>query len=194
MATRAGITKERIIDAAAQIANTEGLSHITAARLAASLQIKTSSLYTHITGLDEVLLGIKAKTLRDLYKAISKVSFGKTQYDALRAVADAERSYAKEHRGGVQLCVHIDKNDGPEVLSAAQDLLDAILAILRSYGMDDTDVIHAARMLRASLNGFIELEMGDGFGIAVDIDDSFRRMVDVLHLGFVGMTANLQQK
>jgi hypothetical protein len=58
-----------------------------------------------------------------------------------------------------------------------------LLAILRGYGLEGDDAIHAARAVRSALHGFVALEAGGGFGIPVELDESFDRMVAALARG-----------
>jgi Tetracyclin repressor-like, C-terminal domain len=55
--------------------------------------------------------------------------------------------------------------------------------VLRGYGLEGDDAIHAARSVRATLHGFVTLEMQDGFGIPLDLDESFKRLIKVLDRG-----------
>ncbi len=55
-----------------------------------------------------------------------------------------------------------------------------MIAILRSCDLDDNDTIHAARTIRAALHGFVSLEIMGGFGLDVDIDQSFEWLVESL--------------
>ena len=67
--------------------------------------------------------------------------------------------------------------------AAAGDAVDVVLAILRGYGLEGDDAIHAARAVRSALHGFVALEAGGGFGIPVDLDESYARMVAALGRG-----------
>jgi hypothetical protein len=58
-----------------------------------------------------------------------------------------------------------------------------VLDTLRAFALADEDAIHAARAFRAAVHGFVALESGGGFGMAVDVDESFRRLVAALAAG-----------
>jgi hypothetical protein len=58
-----------------------------------------------------------------------------------------------------------------------------LLAILRGYGLEGDDAIHAARAVRSALHGFVSLEAAGGFGLPVELDASFERMVGALARG-----------
>ena len=50
-------------------------------------------------------------------------------------------------------------------------------------GREGDELIHAVRALRSAVHGFAALEAAGGFGLAVDPDVSFRRLVDALARG-----------
>jgi len=60
------------------------------------------------------------------------------------------------------------------------DPWEPVLAILRGYDLDDDEAIHAARTLRVALHGFVSLEGFGGFGLDVDVDETFTWLVERL--------------
>jgi len=66
---------------------------------------------------------------------------------------------------------------------AARQLVDVVIAVLRAYGLDGDDAIHGVRVIRSALHGFVMLETGGGFGIPLDLDESFARLVATLDRG-----------
>jgi AcrR family transcriptional regulator len=51
VAAKRGLTRDAVIDAAAEIADSDGLDAVTVARVAESLGVRAPSLYTHLDGL-----------------------------------------------------------------------------------------------------------------------------------------------
>jgi len=56
--------------------------------------------------------------------------------------------------------------------------------VLAAYDLHGDDAIDAIRALRSTLHGFISLEAGGGFGLKVDIDRSFERLVRGIVVAF----------
>lgn len=52
------------------------------------------------------------------------------------------------------------------------------LAVLAAYHLPTEDALHAVRGLRAIVHGFVALEAAGGFGLPLDLDESFCRLVD----------------
>ena len=62
--------------------------------------------------------------------------------------------------------------------------------VLAGYELRDDDAIDAIRAFRAALHGFVSLEVEGGFGLPVDVDRSFDRLVRGLATAFSDWTEN----
>ena len=56
------------------------------------------------------------------------------------------------------------------------------------YEGSGDDAIHAVRALRSLIHGFATLEQGGGFGIPLDLDESFRRLIAIYIAGIRATT------
>jgi AcrR family transcriptional regulator len=180
---RAGLSTAAVVAAAAEIADAEGLDRLTLARVAAAAGVRTPSLYNHIGSLDDVRRRVALLALRDLADALRDAAVGRAGDDALAAMADAYRAYACRHPGRYAATQRAPAEGDEEMRAAAAGAVDVVLAILRGYGLEGDDAIHAARAVRSALHGFVALETGGGFGIPVDLDESYARMVRALARG-----------
>jgi Tetracyclin repressor-like, C-terminal domain len=61
--------------------------------------------------------------------------------------------------------------------------VEPILAVLRGYTLEGEPAIHAVRAIRSALHGFVSLEREGGFGLPIDIDDSYNNLVTMLAAG-----------
>jgi AcrR family transcriptional regulator len=180
---RAGLSTASVVSSAAEIADTEGLEALTLARLASTAGVRTPSLYNHVESLDDVRRRVALLALRDLADALRDAAVGRAGDDALAAMADAYRAYARRHPGRYAATQRAPAEGDEEMRAAAKGAVDVVLAILRGYGLEGDDAIHAARAVRSALHGFVTLEAGGGFGIPVDLDESYARMVDAVARG-----------
>ena len=180
---RAGLSTAAVVAAAAEIADAEGLDRLTLARVAAAAGVRTPSLYNHVESLDDVRRRVALLALRDLADALRDAAVGRAGDDALVAMADAYRAYARRHPGRYAATQRAPAEGDEEMRAAAKGAVDVVLAILRGYGLEGDDAIHAARAVRSALHGFVALETGGGFGIPVDLDESYARMVRALARG-----------
>jgi AcrR family transcriptional regulator len=177
---RAGLDANAVIDAAAELADAEGLDGLTLARLAERLHVRSPSLYAHVDGLADLRRRVAIRGVRDLADALSAAAVGRAGVDALAAIAHTYRAYAREHPG-TYAALQRSSDVVDEV--ATRQVVDVVLAVLRGYGLDGDDAIHATRIVRSALHGFVTLEADDGFGIPVDLDESFGRLITTLDGG-----------
>jgi AcrR family transcriptional regulator len=180
---RAGLSTASVVGAAAELADAEGLDALTLARLAGAVGVRTPSLYNHVGSLDDVRRRVALVALTELGDALRDAAVGRAGDDAVTAVAHAYRGYARAHPGRYAATQRAPSDADDELRAAAGRAVDVVLAILRGYGIEGDDAIHAARAVRSALHGFVALEAGGGFGIPVDLDESFDRMVAALARG-----------
>jgi len=177
---RSGLDTGSVVAAAAALADADGLEAVTLAKVAAQLGVKSPSLYVHVDGLPGLRRRIAALGARELTTRLQAAVAGRSGRDALAAVADAYRAYAIE-RPGVYAATQRAENVADDEAAAA--LLDVVLAVLRGYALDADAAFHAARVVRSALHGFVSLEAGGGFGIPLDLDESFNLLVATLDRG-----------
>ena len=108
---------------------------------------------------------------------------GRSGTDGLRAMTRAYRSFAVQHPGVYPL-TQVSRPGDSEYEARADRLLEPVLAILAGFGLPEGELIHAARAVRSALHGFAVLETGSGFGLDVDLDESFEWMLGWIERGF----------
>jgi AcrR family transcriptional regulator len=183
---RRGLDHAQVVDAAVAIADAEGLDAVTLARVAAALGVRSPSLYNHVDGRDGLIRGVATRSTRELAIALRRAATGRSGADAIAAVAQAQRDYARTYPGRYAATVAAPVRGDVEHEEAAADAVDVLTSVLGGSGVEGDDVIHAVRALRSAVHGFAALEASGGFGLAVDPDDSFRRLVDALAAGIAG--------
>jgi AcrR family transcriptional regulator len=183
MASRPGLDAAQIISAAAELADIVGLHQFTLKELADKLGVRPPSLYNHVSSLDAVHRGLTLRALLELAHRMRASAVGLTGLDALRGVAHAERSYAREHPGLFESVQRTVEDQDEELRLAAHALLDIMLAVLRGYSLEGEVGIHAARAFRAALTGFVLLETRHGFGLPTAVDQSFEWLIVMLDAG-----------
>ena len=148
--------------------------------------MRSPSLYNHVAGRDGLLRGLAAESTRELAAALRRAATGRAGADAIGAVAAAQRSYALAHPGRYAATVTAPADGDTEHERAAADAVDVLAAVLGGSGLEDDELIHAVRALRSAVHGFAALEAAGGFGLAVDRDESFARLIDALAKGIAG--------
>ena len=100
---------------------------------------------------------------------------------ALRAVAHEYRAFAHEHPGLYAALLPVPRMDkDPEGAAVAARSVGVTAALLTRLGISSERHVDLIRMLRAMLHGFVDLELGHGFGLDDPIDTSFQAAVDLV--------------
>lgn len=181
---RAGLNPERVVAEAAAIADEGGLEQLTLAALAQRLGVALPSLYNHVTGIDGLHRELAILGMRELASRIGRSAMGRTGRDALEAVAHAYRAFATERPGLYASAMRAPSPDDTEHTFASQNALDVAMAVMRSYGIEDASAIHAIRIYRSAMHGFVAQEASGAFGMPESVDGSYRILIDVLHGAF----------
>ena len=162
------------------MADAVGLDRLTLAAVAGRLGVRLPSLYKHVDGVDGLRREIAVRAKTELGEAMARAAVGKAREDALTALADAYRRWAKAYPGRYAATIRApapgDVDDEVASAMAAQVVYD----VLAGFGLSGVDAVDATRALRATLHGFVALESAGGFGLPVDVDRSFDRVVDGL--------------
>jgi AcrR family transcriptional regulator len=183
MGARAGLDRAAVVAAAARLADDEGAEAVSLARLAAVLGVRSPSLYNHVAGQEGLRRELALLGVKELTRRLSAAAVGKSRDAALFAIADAYRAFAKE-RPGVYATTLRAPDPGDEALQTASgELIAIIFAVLSGYGLSGDDALHATRALRSVAHGFVSLELASGFGLPLDLDESFRRLLRVFAAG-----------
>ena len=85
--------------------------------------------------------------------------------------------------------VRTSEGDRPEVETASNRALGTVSAVLRGYDLSEAEIVHAARYVRACVHGFVALESAGGFGLPIDVDESFERLVAGVVVALGGWSA-----
>lgn len=183
---RAGLNEERVVEAAELIADEVGLSRLTLSSLADRLGVRQPSLYKHVEGMEGLQRSIAVRAKIELGQVLAREAVGKARGDAIKAMSTAYRHWAKEHPGRYVATLRAPVPGDIEDDAASRAVVRVVFDVLVGYNLIDEDAVDATRALRSALHGFVTLETGSGFGLPVDIDRSFDRLIDGIVTAFDG--------
>jgi len=181
---RAGLTPTRVVEEGEQIADEVGWSNLTIAALADRLGVRQPSLYKHIAGLDGLRRGIAMRAKNELAGVLERSSVGRARGDAIASMSRAYRVWAMKHPGRYAAVQRAPVPGDVDDEIATANVVRVALDVMAGYDLRDDDAIDAIRALRAALHGFVTLEAGGGFGLPVNINRSFDRLVAGLATAF----------
>ncbi len=174
--SRPRLTRERILQAAVDVADRDGLDALTMRRLGSELQVEAMSLYKHVANKDAILDGIIGHVVSE----IEVPPLGTDWKDAMRQRAHSTREVFARHSWAVGL-YESRNSSGPAVLG----YLDATVAILRSAGFSIEHAAHAFWVLDCFIYGQVVMESSLSFEssaeMAASTDTGLEKMADSEH-------------
>lgn len=173
---RAGLSTAAVVDAALHLLDERGPDGLTLAAVAARTGVAAPSLYKHVGSLADLRTRVGVRVVVEMTERFGAAVMGRGGDEAVAAVMHAYRDYVREypHR---YAAMPPDASHEPGFAAAAARLLEVLLAVLRGYGLSDTDAVHAARCLRATVHGFTSIEASGGFGLPEDVNETYERLI-----------------
>ncbi len=175
------LDRNQVVLAALALVNEEGPEACGVNRVARDLGIKPPSLYNHVGGNSDLRMAVAVEGYEQLRASTLRAEKRSSQLETL---AHGYRAWAKANAGLYRLMstTSLDPTDreyAPVLERGLKPYTDA----MADLGLDDEDAIHGIRTLRATLHGFILLELDGQFRLGQDADESFRRCVATMLRG-----------
>jgi AcrR family transcriptional regulator len=146
---REALSRERIVDAAAAVADEHGLAGVSMRTVGKHLGVEAMSLYHHISGKEQLL-----DELADwVFRRVELPAPDAGWRDGMRERARSARAVLAAHPWGLAL-VESRRAPGPAVLTHH----DAVLGCLRRDGFSVRSAAHAFSVIDAYVYGFVLTE------------------------------------
>src|SRR5439155_21523935 len=133
MSHRVGLDQASVVEGAVKLVDEEGIEQLTLGRLAERLGVRTPSLYNHVAGLPGLKHELMLYCLHDLVDRILHATVGKSRAEAIVALADAYRAYARETSGGYALTLQAPEPGDQEVQGIAEERVGVRRAVRARY-------------------------------------------------------------
>jgi TetR/AcrR family tetracycline transcriptional repressor len=150
-AGRGHLTRDRILEAALQIADREGLPALTMRRLGADLGVAPMALYVHVRSKEDLLAGLSDRIADELEVPRDG---GDDWAAQLRVVARSMLRVMRSHRRILELFMTMQ----PMAPGGNMRVAEGVFRILRGAGFRDQSVTRAFFTLMAYTFGFAALE------------------------------------
>ncbi|MBS8266806.1 TetR/AcrR family transcriptional regulator [Mesobacillus boroniphilus] len=172
------LDKNTIVLAAAELANNYGSEYITLASLAKKLNIKPPSLYNHFDGLPGIKRELATFALEKLYNSLEEEAEGKSQgKEAVVALSQAYFTFARRNPGLYEFALSAPDPADERVHDIGNKIVGIVVSAIQPFGLEEKETIHAVRGLRSLMHGFASLEQKGGFGMPLDLDESYQLAV-----------------
>ena len=136
---------------------------------------------------------LAVKGYRELQQRIEDSIDGKTGAEALRAMAIDMRQYAMDRPGLSAATFRSPTTDGPEWRGAQMQLGRVALGVFAQLGIEGEAALHALRLLRSFVRGFVMHEMGASFLEPLDYDKTYLLGVEVFIQGLPALQTSARQ-
>jgi AcrR family transcriptional regulator len=152
------LTRQRIVDAAAALVDSEGLDALSVRRLATELGVRGPSLYNHFATKAEILDAVADAVIAQ----VDVSGFAHLEWpDALRGWARSYHAVLAAHPNIVPVLAH-----GPGRRPAALAMADTVFGALVEAGWTDARATHIGALMRYLVHGSA---LGS-FALGFDID------------------------
>jgi AcrR family transcriptional regulator len=168
-ASRTQLTRQRVVAAAVELADSDGTESISMRRLAQELGVEAMSLYTHVRNKDDLLDGMADAVISQI-----PLSAGGTGWKtALRQMALAAREVMLRHPWAPRI-IETRTAPGP----AALGYINAVIGTLREGGFTIAQAHSAIHILGSRALGFTQTLFDD----SGDLDPETAAQLEI-HLG-----------
>jgi AcrR family transcriptional regulator len=149
---RKPLSTERIVEAAVELIDREGLDALSMRRLGAALGVEAMSLYRHFPSKAVLLEGVVGRLLAEL---VLPVPGSAPWQESFRALARDYRQLLLRHPNAIPLLATLQLSN-PGALGAA----GAVMALLRDAGFDARTSFHVLATAESYVIGFAYWEAG----------------------------------
>jgi len=177
---RNSISDDLIIETSARLSNKVGLDNLSLKMIAEELDIKSPSLYNHISSLDDIKEKLMIYGWKELGEKAIDSAVGVSGYDALRKMCYAFYDYTTSNKGVFQAMLWYNKFKSDEMANATTKLFSILHKILEPLNISSDNVEHIIRTLRSFLEGFSLLVNNNSFGNPISIKKSFDLSLDII--------------
>src|SRR5262245_2505510 len=151
---RERLTRDRIVDAAMQVMDTEGLEAVSMRRVAREVGVEAMSLYNHVEDKDDLLQAVCDRVM-------SGFEFPEETGDWVESCKAAARSWRRVLQAHPDVMRLFAETHGPSpsTLESLQPT-ELALRLLRNGGLSDRDTVQAFHAFGGYIQGFVMMEHG----------------------------------
>ncbi|MFB9311936.1 TetR/AcrR family transcriptional regulator [Nocardioides plantarum] len=173
---RGRLDRETVLASAESIVDRDGFDALSMTLLAAELDTRVSSLYNHVTNLEDLRSEIQVRAMSLLGRQVQRAAMGHAGADGLRVLSHELRAFARAfpQRYAALTRAPIDR-DG--FFAAAGDVIEAMGVMVRSTGLPERQTIPTGMAIFSALHGFVALEASGYFDGVPELEDVFEQVV-----------------
>ena len=173
-----GLSSEIIFQTAADLVAEKGYDNFSLRELAARLDIKPASLYSHVKNLDEISTAVGMEAIARLSEALEKASADENDERAFTGLALAYRQFAHQNPELYRAIIGLPRTDDETLKDNEQKTIAPLRRLAERFVSGEKDIVNFQRFLRSAMHGFISLEAA-GFmrWSGVSADESYEMLI-----------------
>ena len=177
-APRRRLDHEQVVAAAEEIVDELGWDRLTMAALATRVGTKGPSLYNHVASLEDLKRELQERTIRMIGRELVVATMGRAGRDSFLELARTYRDFVRRYPERYLGMTRMPIVDQAAFAVAARDANEALLAVVRSYGVPEEHLLLAQLATFAALHGALSLEVSGFLGDVIDPAQIFDTLVD----------------
>ncbi len=154
--------------------------------VAREVGIQPPSLYKHFTSAASLDAAIAEEGFRRLAEYFDAANPKGSPRRRLTELLQVQRRFAKENGALYKHMSSAAIEGAPEALALTARFFGTLSPLLLQIGVPERDHVHAVRMLRSAVHGFVLFEVSGQFRMSADVDVSFSRLCRWLVDGLAG--------
>lgn len=136
--------------------------------------------------MDELLFEVGKAVLQEQKNAELAAIGEKTREQAIFALADAYRRFAKDHPELYRFIMNMQTTEGAALKEAASVIAEPFMLVLQDYQISEERKMHWQRILRGMMHGFLSQEEFGCFShYPVSIEESYHSAVQCMAEGLL---------
>lgn len=148
------ISDNLIVETSAKLSNEVGIENLTLKIIAKELNIKSPSLYNHISNLDDIKEKIMIYGWKQIENNIIAAAVGVSGYEALRKMCYAFYDFAINNKGIFNAILLYSKSDNLEKNNITKRIFDMLFKVMKPLDISDNNIKNSIKTLISFLEGF----------------------------------------
>ncbi len=177
------ITKEAVIQATSDIADSDGLNKISLKVVAERLNIRTPSLYNHIDSLDGLLREVAHTGMRAMNDQMTQAAIGHSGDEAIKSISIAYFNYIIAHPGIYEIIQWAHWHGNSETAAIFDNYKALIMKLILSCNLKTQKNDEILSLLTGILHGYSSLELGKALKNPEEALLGLANSIDIVLLG-----------
>jgi AcrR family transcriptional regulator len=177
------ITKEAVIQTAADMADKDGLNNLSLKAIAEKLNIRTPSLYNHITSLDDLLREVAHKGMRTMNEQMTQAAIGTLGDAAIKSICIAYFKFMIAHPGVYETIQWVTWHGNRETAEIFDHYKALLIKIIHSCNLKKEKTDEILDLLIGVLHGYATMQLGQAIATSEETIKGLLEAIDTVLLG-----------